>query len=950
MVSCLACRRWVVVAVLLWGIQAAGTAYGQAERYALAMRGVPLEEALARFVAVTGVALAYDPALVGGRRVYCVVQDETAEGILRCLLDGTGLDFYRRSSGTYVLTRPVALPPQYAVLAGAVVDARTRAPLPYAHVVLADRGLGTTTNGAGQFAFPQLLPGRYAVAVSHLGYRVWQDTLVLDAGGSAYVRAALAAEPVPITPIVVDASDVEPGDGVRARVDRQEPPVGFATETGMTSFRPLQALAGVRLSDATADVHVQGGAAGDHLLRLDGVPVFMPRQTVGFIGPFSPLALARITVHRAGFGAEAGSQTAGVLEAEHLVESGDGFEAQVDPLSLNARLSLRTGPEEAPRVALMAAVRAGPWAAYQPAALRRTLRRWSTPDPFVLLAPLRRYQDIDPDFFRETLLLDPDPEPRLAFSDLHAALRWHPAPLRTLYASFYRGRKRLAGDLFPDAALRESFALVNTQGLVTVEDTYDWAGGTGQVRYDAVLGGPTLWSVQARAGHYRFDHDYQFFEALALDIDEARVQLGGPATRRTRDGNRVTELGLAASLDHTRGAHHVQLGLEGTVTDSRFDLRLASIAEGTMSLQVRPVLEGNAPLDLDSTATFTMVHRQVRHAARATRVAAFARDRIRLGAAVSVEAGVRLTYRPGRQTVYAEPRLAATYTRAVGGLGPVTVRLAAGLYRQFVSQFDLSVLNAGALLSTARIWLPLDASVRPPKVYHLAPAVTLTPGRGWTVRLDGYLKHQPHGLTINYAADPAGLPADGKGPQNAFLTSFRARYYGGSVALERKGERLRVRAAYTRSVARWHSDDLFDGRRVSFPWNEPHRLDLGVDWLPAERFTLSLRAYGVRGQTWALRRAYYDYFGHSPRTRYHPPYDLGDPDAHRLPDRYGLDLGAAYTHPLGPARLQLRLDVLNLLNRANVADRRLVFDGDGLSTAPRLLPPRFVAFAARVSW
>ena len=58
---------------------------------------------------------------------------------------------------------------------------------------------------------------------------------------------------------------------------------------------------GIRVGDALADVHIQGGEAGEHQFQLDGVPVFEPVHLRGLLGAFNPFAIERITVHKAGY-------------------------------------------------------------------------------------------------------------------------------------------------------------------------------------------------------------------------------------------------------------------------------------------------------------------------------------------------------------------------------------------------------------------------------------------------------------------------------------------------------------------------------------------------------------------------------------------------------------------------------------------------------------------------
>jgi len=929
-----------------------GTAYGQEQRYSIALRGVPLNEALEYFVDATGAAVAFDPLLVAGRRAYCVVQDEPLEAILHCLLEGTGLDFYRRSSGTYVLALPVALPPQYGYLTGTVIDEETSTPLPDAHVLLADRGLGTVTNQAGQFAFPRLLPGRYAVTVTYLSYRAWADTLTVDAGGHVITQAALQSEPVFITPIIIDGMQQQFGRPGQEAVGRASGLVGLAGRGERDFSQRLQALAGVRLAEVGADVHVQGGEAGEHRFTLDGVPLFLPRHTAGFLGPFSPFAIDRITVHKAGFGVGEGSHLSGVLQAEQVVEAAEGLDVQVDPLSLNARARVTTPSTGGPRITWTTAARTSLYNIHRPAPLRTTLRQWSAPDPFLLLAPLRRYEDIAPDIFSRRYQLSAAPDPGLSYSDLHTAARIHLSPLRTLYVSAYHGRSRLSGDLLGLESKVTSDAAAQRTPL-TVLDGYSWINTMAQARFNAVLGGRSLLSVQLRGSDYRLQHAYQFFDNLGFGIEGELSFLDTAQPTVAKDGNRVREWAAVGRLDHVQGRHQLELGVEAAYTDSRFELRLASVELGNLDLNIventtAPTTDGGPVMD--TTAVFSIRHGLVQNTARAARFAAYSQDRVRLSRTLELEAGLRMTYRPDRSTVYAEPRLALDYEWDAGLLGPGAARLAAGVYRQFINQFDVSTLNAGALLPSTRIWLPLDETVRPPVAYHLSQALLLAPRDGWTVQLEAYLKYLPQGLAINYALPAALFEAGRIEDQGDFLTDTEGHAYGGAVSVERSGPRLRARVLYQTGVAERRSDGLFAGKAQTVPWNAPHQVDLGLDWLPAAGLAFSGRWQGIWGRTWGLRQAYYDYFGHSPLTRFHPPFDLGNPSEDRLPALYQLDLGAAYTYRFGPTTLQLRLELLNALDRHNVSDRRLLFLDGQLRTADRPVLPRMTSLAIRVGW
>lgn len=925
---------WVVVPVR----SAAQEAEGAAAPYTFVLRGVALDEALEAFSQTTGVAVAYAPRLARGREAYCVARDAAAEAVLRCILRDSGLDFYRLSSGTYILTAPAEVEPARGALTGRVADRRTGAPLPNAHVQLADAGRGAVTGPAGRFTLAPLLPGTYVVQVSHVGYETWRDTLRVTPEARTRADAALRPEPVVVAPVVIDGLQSRRPNAAlgRARLDAEAASVGWRAAS-TAPLRQLNTLPGVRVSDLTADVHVQGGRPGDHQMRLDGAPVYLPRTLAGLIGPFGAFAIDRITVEKAGFGAAAGSQMAGVIDARHALGRTTRADLQADPLSLNGRLQLAPSVAGVDDVAVMAAGRLGLGALYEPARLNSTLATWSGLDPFLLAAaaPAAPASAVSQAARSATAASLPGPH----HTDAHVAARVRLRPLHTLHASAYRGTRSLAGSAW--AAPDDLAPSTAAARLVTTAEDYRWRNVVGQVRYDAVLGSHTLFRAHLQGSHYRFDHDYTGIDSLRLRAGTTPPQLVGSTRTPLQDANRLRTVRLQGSVDHTRGAHRVHLGAAVTHTASTFTLHGVRLAQSTNTVDEAP----GRPLDVNGASARTP---QIQHAADTWRLSAFARDRVALGAQWEAEAGVRLTYRPERATAYAEPRLAVRTDRSNSRIGTWSMRTAAGLYRQFTHQTDASVFNAGALLPSVRIWLPLDESVSPPRAYHVAHELLIQPTARWALRAEGFYKHQPRHLALRYAPPDQDALTGPLATQGHFLTATQGHALGGSLSATWSGPTLRLRALYEHNQTVRRSAALFGGRAHPAPETVPHRAEVGLDWTPTARWTLSLRGRGAWQRSWGFHRAYYDYFGHDADTRVQPPFDLGRPGAHRLPPLYQLDASLAYARELGPAALQVRLEVLNLTDRTNVADWRLRYaDGRWTKTA-RPLYPRLPSLVLRV--
>jgi len=939
--------RWAafaVVAVLLSPVGTPASAQEQtSERteenlYTMAWRGVVLDDALRQFREATRLDISWDPLLTEGKRAFCVAERLSAEGVLTCLLGGTGLDFIRRSNGLYVLEIATEGPALYGNLRGIVLDGETAQPLSYAHILISDVNRASIANLDGLFIFPRLLAGDYRIRVSHLGYETSEQTITIAAGTSESIEVVLdTGQPILISQVIVDGIGMMPSSTLLGAPQASQEEVTGELSAGTSGLiRSLDALPGVRVNDATADIHIQGGEAGEHQFRLDGAPVFLPLNVASFIGPFSPFALGKITVNKAGFGAPLGSQISGVIAAEHDLRAPSGrvssagsnsqFTVQVDPLSTNARHTGYWLRPSGTKVTTLGAARIGTWSLMAPPSLASLMDDWNVIDTFLLSA----FAEQNTPFAN----LPSSGDPAIQFADIHAATKIQ-SGLRTVTASSYWGHSSLGNNLADVDLLGDGGT-----GVVrnTFKDIYSWQNGMSQIRISNVRSARMLTAFSARGSFYRLTHDFD-----ASDSESAQ--------NTEDDGNRVYELGLGSDLNYFPGGRHeFELGAEWILTGSRFTVA--------------------------GTQQFPLMH-----TSSGWRLTSFIQDRVRLGAHAVLEGGSRFTWLQANRTLYAEPRLSARFDWLNTPVGGFSLYLGTGLYRQFVSQFDISSRSPRTFVSSTRFWMGNDHSVTPPKAAHFAAEMLILPNPDWTITLESFYKRQYHILSVDYSAATASQSSLN---QDAFLNTTRGYSYGLSGGVKRRigPGNVKVRFDHTRSMRRIRN--LFDDRMLSVPWNEPLRLEVSADVAPWRRLVILGRWRSIWGREWGYRKSYYDFLsahlndvtslldqmrenGVSADAirrveRQISNYDLTDPSAHTLAPIHQLDVSAAYSFRLGDYSLQLRTDIVNVLDRSNTAEWRFQMDeetyfGGGelpssglLERSRRLLLPRVISVAARLTW
>lgn len=890
------------------------------DRYTLVMRGVPLGQALEQLAYTTGMDLVYTSVDVEGKQSFCNGRHLPPTELLSCVLKGSNLDFVRSSSGAYVLIDAVAAAPRFGHLAGSITDAETGEPLPYANVLLADAATGTSTNEAGLFSFASLLTGPHRIVVTYVGYETATDSIWIDPGKQRRIQIALQSAESTLAPLVINGLTQRlPSSGL-GRGDQTSEHLRSTSPTGTADItRGLTAITGVAVQQPIADLHIQGGSAGEHVTLLDGVPVRDPVNMGRYLSAFSPLALGRITVHKAGFGAHAGSNLAGVVDVTHDISSvgDDRISLSIDPISINGRAEGRFRLENGQEGAAMAAVRGGVWSAYRDPAVTSLLESWHAVDPLFSPSSFARDPTNDESVFTVR-------SPDVQFSDLHGALRLNLSNYRTLHASAYRARNRMVSDF----ASSRSSTVEEAGHLMLTRDEYDWTNWIGQIRHSWLLGARATFSTQI-AGSWN-DSRYGYFGlydttgALA-SIDELK---------RASDAHR-SELETYPSADEDN--HIRELSWRTTFSYS---------------------ISAGHQVDADLSTTHAKSHflfengliTPIAHSGDAWLVAGSVEGRHHFGLGTVVEPGVRLTYLPNRNSVYAEPRLAVRHDAPAGRFGSLALRVAGGLYRQFVNQLDVTNSGATSLIPTSLVWLPLDGSLAPPRALHVATEALLMPDPNWTISIEAFRKWQQRLLVFDYASIADREMSVHLTSQRQFVTAASGHVQGASLRVERDGGPVHPIVTYSYVQAKRRYSNRFDGTLQPVPWNTPHRItaDVSTDLFHGIRALANWEAGW--GRKWALRRSYYDYIAYDQSAPSVAPFDLHDPSSSGVPAYYRLDAGMSFRTQWDTFDAELRLFVTNVTNRRNVYDLSLQPGVDGFESVPRMLPGRHVFFSAILSY
>ncbi|MBX2818860.1 MAG: TonB-dependent receptor [Rhodothermaceae bacterium] len=932
------------------------------KRYTVDLRGIPLSDAFDKVVELSSINLALDFQLIDGKVSTCSAVDLPLREMLECLIVGTGLEIKRLPSGTFIVTQKldIAAADNPGELTGRVVDFESGEPLISAHVLLAQANTGDITNTSGRFSFSRLNPGTYKIAVTYIGYQDFVDTVRVEAGENKQIELGMKVEPLISAPIIVNGL-VPRFSSELLEADTLSTSVSASSYSGDV-LRSVETVIGVHVGDAFADVHVQGGGAGEHQYRLDGAPVFVPMHQGGLVGPFSAFALDKFTVHKAGYGVTHGSSLSGVIEVNHRLTPivGNRFDLQIDPLSVNALAMGSLGNREQVGVNWMVAGRQGLWSLYRPPALSDHLSQWSSPDYFLLraLSPVKEVKQ-HARYPAYSSRIGPEPltsewlnvmpansfQDDFNFYDIHSALRIHLGSTKSIHASLYKGGNRLGDEeVLLGRNINNGEGSGGVEDLLTMDSQLTWNNTIAQVKYEHIIGRRMFaeWSTWYSGLDFTQDMTPDTF-AYSIEVPPEYSHMnGGDSVQGTRsryntdlkadDRNSIAEIGFKSELNYSlNNKHFFTWGLESVRSESDFVLNLLS-----------PLPEGRRPAS--AFVSLPSSH---------WRWTGYIEDSISFSDQTNVNIGLRLTTLDSQGPIYAEPRVAFRHDAKKSIIGPWAFRAAVGLYRQYVNQFDVASLNLNALFSNARFWLPVDETVNPSRSLHASGAFLFMPDPSWRVRLEGYYKWQPHLLVIDYhRSSITDRFQSAVRTQSDLLIGADGYGYGAAISFEKNTASASASARYEFSFAEQRIPNRFDGNYLMVPWNIPHRITTSFDVALSDDFTFVGRVENQIGRAWAYRDAYYNFLEPSDVFGAFGAYELSDPESHRLPLITKLDLGFSYTRRINNSRLQVRLDLANLLSNSNIEEWMLIYDesSEAFMREERTLTPFFPSLTVRFGW
>jgi len=309
--------RFLLFTTVLWASLTPPPTNAQTSRSLhLTYHSQKLNVALEEFQQASGIRLVYSNTLVDSFRVTARIQDPPHRALKKILI-ATPLDFIRESPKLWVIVPRSQTRELPVELHGRILDAETNQAISDANVVSVTAVRGTTTDANGRYSLQGLPPGRHNVRVERIGFAPLETEIIIPPNDRRRQDLLLRSRPVATPEIVVeDLRILTPRRQTltQQHIGRREltlPPIRNDGEI----FELLHQLPGVSRRDVD-DVfpHIEGGAATEVAIELDGIPIYVPTYGYNHRSVFAAPTVAGLTLHRAGYGVEHGEAMSGVVE------------------------------------------------------------------------------------------------------------------------------------------------------------------------------------------------------------------------------------------------------------------------------------------------------------------------------------------------------------------------------------------------------------------------------------------------------------------------------------------------------------------------------------------------------------------------------------------------------------------------------------------------------------
>jgi len=259
------------------------------------------------------VQLSFDDDLLSGYLVTANQSFGSAEEAISFLLEDLSLDFQKSGEVFVIYKKQLPVEVRNYSIYGQVVDAHSGESLPYAHLIIQDKGTVSDFNGKFSHSTSENQP--IEVSASYLGYYILDTTLI---PGDRHILS-LYPSIVGLREVVIEGSIIEKSgqSGEEAGMIRLNHKIAYRLPgNGDNSvFNFLRLQPGILAAgEQSSDMIIWGSYSGHSQLIFDGITIFGLKNFNDNISFVNPYMAKDIKVMKGGYAADYGDRVGGIVE------------------------------------------------------------------------------------------------------------------------------------------------------------------------------------------------------------------------------------------------------------------------------------------------------------------------------------------------------------------------------------------------------------------------------------------------------------------------------------------------------------------------------------------------------------------------------------------------------------------------------------------------------------
>ena len=207
---------------------------------------------------------------------------------------------------------------KYATVRGSVYEKSTQQPVLYTNVQLEGTSYGAVTDVNGYFTISKVLPGKYTILITFIGFDTLRKVVSLKAGDMSSQKFNLVKGAYMIEGATISAEkqtrQLDPTTSITRITPKQLnqlPSIGGQADIAQY----LQVVPGVVFTgDQGGQLYIRGGTPVQNMVLLDGMIIYNPFHSIGLFSVFDADIISNADVYTGGFGAEYGGRISSVMD------------------------------------------------------------------------------------------------------------------------------------------------------------------------------------------------------------------------------------------------------------------------------------------------------------------------------------------------------------------------------------------------------------------------------------------------------------------------------------------------------------------------------------------------------------------------------------------------------------------------------------------------------------